>query len=87
MLERSRFWPLTSQVTQRFSVSGTSSMVRMCGPTGAKPGMFFAVQNREPEATSRCWISRALTSFISVKPEMYCIASAFLTRWARLPTT
>ena len=28
------------------------------------------IQNRLPEATSRFWISRALTSLVSVKPEM-----------------
>jgi hypothetical protein len=45
-------------------------MVSTKGPIGPKPGMFLAVQNRLPEATSRCWISRALTSLVSVKPEM-----------------
>jgi hypothetical protein len=38
--------------------------------------MFLAVQNRLPEATSRFWISRALTSLVSVKPEKYSLGLA-----------
>ena len=87
VLSRSRRSPLTSQVSHRSSRSATSSSVAITGPVGAKPGAFFAVQKRLPDATSRFWISRMVISLNRVMPAIWSSASAFVTLWARRPTT
>ncbi len=68
VLTRIRCSPFTLQVTQMSYGSPTSSIVMMHGPRGPKPGAFFAVQNRDPDATSRFCVSRQVRSFRIVIP-------------------
>ena len=67
--------------------SGTSSIVMMNGPSGPKPGAFFAVQKREPEATSRFCVSRQVRSLRMVMPATQSKASFFLPPNTCLPIT